>query len=84
MISNRWEGHHDHLAIGLAFGWWVDEHHRHHAHPNQEGLAPDISGKGLVYTSAQAGSRRGPGRTLARHQGVLFFPMLLLLALSRT
>jgi fatty acid desaturase len=71
---------HGNLAVGLAFGWWVDKHHRHHAHPNQEGLDPDISGENLVYTSAQAGSRRGLGRTIARHQGVLFFPMLLLLA----
>ena len=71
---------HGNLAVGLAFGWWVDKHHRHHAHPNQEGLDPDISGEDLVYTSAQAGSRRGLGRILARYQGVLFFPMLLLLA----
>ncbi len=71
---------HGNLAVGLAFGWWVDKHHRHHAHPNQEGLDPDISGENLVYTSAQAGSRRGLGRTIARHQVVLFFPMLLLLA----
>jgi fatty acid desaturase len=71
---------HGNLAVGLAFGWWVDKHHRHHAHPNQEGLDPDIGGENLVYTSAQAGARRGLGRILARHQGVLFFPMLLLLA----
>jgi fatty acid desaturase len=70
------------LGIGLAFGWWVDKHHRHHAHPNQEGLDPDISGENLVYTSSQAGARRGLGRLIARHQGVLFFPMLLLLALN--
>jgi fatty acid desaturase len=73
---------HGNLAVGLAFGWWVDKHHRHHAHPNQEGLDPDIGGDDLVYTSAQAGARRGLGRIIARHQGVLFFPMLLLLALS--
>ena len=73
---------HGNLAVGLAFGWWVDKHHRHHAHPNQEGLDPDIAGEDLVYTSAQAGSRRGLGRILARYQGVLFFPMLLLLALG--
>jgi fatty acid desaturase len=73
---------HGNLAIGLAFGWWVDKHHRHHAHPNQEGLDPDIGGENLVYTSAQAGARRGLGRLVARHQGALFFPMLLLLALN--
>ena len=73
---------HGNLAVGLAFGWWVDKHHRHHAHPNQEGLDPDIGGDDLVYTSAQAAGLRGLRRGLARHQGVLFFPMMLLLALS--
>ena len=73
---------HGNLAIGLAFGWWVDKHHRHHAHPNQEGLDPDIGGENIVYTSSQAGGRRGPGRWLARHQGALFFPMTLLLGLN--
>lgn len=27
---------HGNLAIGLACGWWVDKHHRHHAHPNPQ------------------------------------------------
>jgi fatty acid desaturase len=73
---------HGNLAIGLAFGWWVDKHHRHHAHPNQEGLDPDIGGENIVYTSGQARARSGAGRLLARHQGVLFFPMTLLLGLN--
>jgi fatty acid desaturase len=73
---------HGNLAIGLAFGWWVDKHHRHHAHPNQEGLDPDIGGENIVYIPSQADGRRGPGRWLARHQGLLFFPMTLLLGLN--
>jgi fatty acid desaturase len=73
---------HGNLAIGLAFGWWVDKHHRHHAHPNQEGLDPDIGGADIVYTSGQARARSGVGRFIARHQGLLFFPMTLLLGLS--
>jgi fatty acid desaturase len=71
------------LAIGLAFGWWVDKHHRHHAHPNQEGLDPDIDGTDIAYTSGQAAARRHPlTRFFARHQGVLFFPATMLLGLS--
>jgi fatty acid desaturase len=76
--ANQWVGLlHGNLAIGLAFGWWVDKHHRHHAHPNQEDLDPDITGESIVFTDTQARSRLGVGRFLARHQGVLFFPMLL-------
>ena len=66
------------LAIGLAFGWWVDKHHRHHAHPNTEGLDPDIRGGAVAFTAGQARRRSAPRRLLARHQASLFFPMLLL------
>jgi fatty acid desaturase len=66
----------------MAFGWWVDKHHRHHAHPNTDGLDPDISGDNIVFTAAQARRRCGAGRLLARYQAYLFFPMLLLEAVS--
>jgi fatty acid desaturase len=66
------------LAIGLAFGWWVDKHHRHHAHPNTEGLDPDIAGESLAFTPGQVRGRRGVRRLLARYQAPLFFPLLLL------
>jgi fatty acid desaturase len=73
---------HGNLAIGLAFGWWVDKHHRHHANPNQENLDPDIGGDALVFTESQALRRSGIGRLVARHQSKLFFPMLLLEGLA--
>jgi fatty acid desaturase len=73
---------HGNLAIGLAYGWWVDKHTRHHAHPNQEGLDPDITGESIVFTHTQARGRRGAGRFMARHQAYLFFPLLLLEAIS--
>ena len=73
---------HGNLAIGLAFGWWVDKHHRHHAHPNQEGLDPDISAESIVFTDAQSRGRRGARRLLARYQAQLFFPMLLFEAVA--
>ncbi|HLL67447.1 MAG TPA: acyl-CoA desaturase [Micromonosporaceae bacterium] len=69
---------HGNLGIGLAFGWWVDKHNRHHQHPNQENLDPDISGESVAFTEGQARGRRGASRFLARHQGALFFPLLLL------
>jgi fatty acid desaturase len=87
IFRSRWANElvgllHGNLAIGLAFGWWVDKHHRHHAHPNQEGLDPDISIESIAFTDTQARGRRGVGRFLARHQARLFFPMLLLEAVA--
>jgi fatty acid desaturase len=70
------------LGVGLSYGWWVDKHNRHHAHPNQIGADPDIEVGALVYSARQAAGRRGLGRWLARRQAFLFFPMLLLEGLN--
>ena len=70
------------LLIGLSFGWWTGKHNRHHAHPNQEGKDPDIGIPVIAFTRGQAAGRRGLRRALARHQAYLFFPMLLLEAVS--
>jgi fatty acid desaturase len=66
------------LAIGLSYGWWVDKHTRHHAHPNQEGKDPDIGDGVLAFTERQAHATRGLTRFVAQHQRALFFPLLLL------
>ena len=70
------------LGIGLSYGWWVSKHNRHHAHPNQEGADPDIVIGVLAFTEPQAGQARGPARLTFRFQAYLFFPMLLLEAVS--
>lgn len=66
------------LFIGLGFGWWMNKHNRHHAHPNHVGRDPDIETGALVFDGDDAPGRRGVRRFLTRHQAVLFFPMLLL------
>jgi fatty acid desaturase len=66
------------LAIGLSYGWWVDKHNRHHAHPNTEGADPDIAVGALAFTAGQARSGRGLARLVFRYQAYLFFPLLLL------
>lgn len=73
---------HGNLGIGLSQGWWVDKHNRHHSHPNHVGKDPDIGDGVVVWTPEQAGRRRGAGRFMARQQGRLFFPLLLLEGLN--
>ena len=70
------------LGIGLSYGWWVDKHNRHHAHPNTEDADPDIAVGALAFSSAQAGASRGLARLVYRYQAYLFFPMLLGEAIS--
>ena len=70
---------HADLAIGLSYGWWVDKHNRHHAHPNTEDKDPDIDIGALAFTAAQARAKRWRvTRFIARHQRYLFFPLLML------
>lgn len=66
------------LGLGLSYGWWIDKHNRHHAHPNEVDRDPDIEPRALVHTSWQAQLRSGTGKLLSRLQAYLFFPMLLL------
>ena len=69
---------HANLLVGISFGWWVPKHNAHHSNPNHEELDPDISITALAFTADQASSRHGLVRLLARYQGWLFFPLLLL------
>jgi fatty acid desaturase len=71
------------LMIGLCYGWWVDEHSQHHAHPNHEGQDPDIGDSVITFTDAQSRGRRGRvERFIAAHQALLFFPLLTLEGLN--
>ena len=66
------------LGIGLSYGWWLDKHNRHHAHPNDLERDPDVGAGALVFDSRQAIDRDGLAKFLTSKQAYLFFPMLLL------
>ncbi|OLT47032.1 delta fatty acid desaturase [Saccharomonospora sp. CUA-673] len=66
------------LAIGLSYGWWMDKHTRHHAHPNHEERDPDVAPDILVWSREQAEEATGVPRAIGRWQALLFFPLLTL------
>jgi fatty acid desaturase len=68
--------------IGLSYGWWIDQHNRHHANPNHEQRDPDLDIAVLAFTTDQSGAKRGFLRWMAKYQALLFFPLLLLEGLS--
>ncbi|WP_207457702.1 fatty acid desaturase family protein [Herbiconiux sp. SYSU D00978] len=71
------------LFIGMSYGWWQHKHTRHHANPNKEGADPDIDLPVIALTQDQARGLRSPVlRWLRAHQGLFFFPLLLLEGLS--
>jgi len=70
------------LLLGLSHGWWVDKHNRHHGHPNDPDLDPDVEVPVLAFSEKQARSKRGLSRHIVKYQAYLFFPLLLLEAIS--
>jgi fatty acid desaturase len=73
---------HANLAIGLSYGWWVDKHNRHHAHPNDEDRDPDVRIGALAFTTDQARAKTGLIRLVARYQRYVVLPLLLLEAIQ--
>ncbi len=65
-------------CLGLSYGWWLDKHNRHHAHPNDLERDPDVSPGALVFDATHAADRRGVARLLTSAQAYFFFPLLLL------
>jgi fatty acid desaturase len=70
------------VVVGLSYGWWVDKHVRHHAHPNDEDRDPDVAAGPFIFTAAQARATGPVGRLLYRYQAWTFFPLLLLEAIN--
>jgi fatty acid desaturase len=68
---------HANLAVGLSYGWWIDKHNRHHAHPNEIGSDPDIDTGVLVFIPGER-RRHRTTRLATRAQAYFFFPLLLL------
>jgi fatty acid desaturase len=73
---------HADALLGVSYGWWVDKHNRHHAHPNEPDRDPDVDAGALALTVQAAAGRRGLGRVLVRYQAWYFCPLLLLEAVS--
>jgi fatty acid desaturase len=69
------------LLNGLSYGWWVDKHNAHHAHPNDADADPDVHSVVLAFDAQQAATKRGAAAWVTRHQAWLFFPLLLFEAL---
>ena len=70
------------LGVGFSYGWWVDKHNRHHAHPNDADRDPDVAAGALVFTTGQLEASGRLARAFYRYQAWLFFPLLLLEAVN--
>ena len=61
------------LGVGLDYGFWVDNHNRHHVHPNTDGKDPDIDFGALAFTPGRPAVAAGRPTGLPL-PGVLLLP----------
>jgi hypothetical protein len=62
------------LAVGLGYSWWLNNHNRHHAHPNTDVKDPDANCGALAFTTGQAGGCGRFARVVYRYQAYFFGP----------
>ena len=53
------------LGVGIASGWWFGNHNRHHAHPNNTELDPDVNLRFFAYSDGQTGLKSGIDKFVA-------------------
>lgn len=65
------------LFAGLSYSFWLNKHNKHHAHPNEIGVDPDLGVPIFSFTVEQRNNQPKFLRPLAHFQGVLY-PILLM------
>lgn len=73
---------HGNLLVGMSYGWWMDKHNQHHAHPNREDTDPDIAIPVIAFSEKAALEKRGIPRFIVKYQKFFFLPLLLFEAYS--
>jgi fatty acid desaturase len=66
------------LLLGISRDWWMLKHNIHHAHPNHDGMDPDLDVPAVAFTEQQVLSKQGIWRFIVKYQAWLFFPLLTL------
>lgn len=69
-------------GVGIASGWWFRNHNRHHAHPNNTALDPDVRLRLFAYSHEQTGEKSGVDKFVSHYQHLLYFPLLCFLGFS--
>lgn len=66
------------LVVGISYSWWMNKHSRHHGNPNTVDRDPDIETDFIVFQPDKGAELTGFNKFLAKRQGYLFFPVLML------
>ena len=68
------------LLIGMSNAWWMEKHNRHHSHPNQHDLDPDINIPIMAFGEDDLHRKGWIVQGLMKYQAYFFFPVLLIVA----
>jgi fatty acid desaturase len=85
MFSSSWK--HDlvgllvaNFLLGLSRAMWIDRHNKHHSHPNQVSLDPDLAIPFLLFEEENCIAPKGRfSKFFVKYQAYFFFPSLALL-----
>jgi len=64
------------FLVGINRTWWVEKHNEHHSNPNDLDKDPDINLPFIAFSEDQALGMKGVFRLIARHQALLFYPLV--------
>lgn len=69
---------HMNLLMGVAYGWWVNHHNRHHSNPNNLDADPDTLRRPVIFhaTEMSTKGRTAGRRFIIRFQSMMFFILL--------
>jgi hypothetical protein len=66
------------VLLGVAYGWWINHHNRHHSSPNNLDVHPDTAGLPVIFhvDELPIKARTPFRRFIIRFQSVMFFVLL--------
>ncbi len=70
------------LFVGISHQWWMERHNKHHSHPNEHDIDPDVFIPIIAFAPEDL---HGKGKfllSMMRYQAYFFFPMLTLASIE--
>ncbi|MGH3943095.1 MAG: fatty acid desaturase family protein [Pseudonocardiaceae bacterium] len=69
---------HMNVLLGVAYGWWINHHNRHHSNPNNLDIDPDTVRRPVIFDVDELAVKASTPfrRFIIRFQSVMFFVLL--------
>lgn len=64
--------------LGISNEWWIHRHNKHHSHPNQHDIDPDVYIPIIAFAPEDLPHKGKVVRAIMKYQAYFFFPVLTL------